>query len=105
MQNYDQLQEQSGDDSQRPVLPSKIPQLESLKISESFADGLRHDFFGTKPDKEKSFFVFSMIILIIGFFVLSAVNLALDIVVGLTVVCYGLYGGIRWTRKFLKEML
>jgi hypothetical protein len=104
MQNNDQLQEGWNNGSQRPVLPSKIPQLESLMVSESFGEGLRRDFFGTRLDKEKSLFVFSLIILIVGFFALSTVNLTLDIVVGIIVVCYSLYGGIRWTRQFLNEM-
>ncbi len=104
MQNNDQLGEGWDNGSQRPVLLSKIPLPESLTVSESFGEGLRRDFFGTRLDREKSLFVFSLIVLIVGFFVLSTVNLSLGIVLEITVLCYSLYGGIRWTRQFLNEM-
>ncbi len=62
MQNYDELQEGWDNGYQRPVLPPEFPQLEPLTASESFGENLRRDFFGTRLDREKSLFVFSLIV-------------------------------------------
>jgi hypothetical protein len=80
-----------------------LVRLESLTISESFRADLRRDFFGTKLDRQKSFFAFSMLALIGAFFVVSAFNLPLGMIIGLIFVSYGSYGTIKWTRHFLKE--
>ncbi len=89
--------------SQKLDIISKIPQRQVPWVSESFRESLWHDFFGTKQDTQKSLFVFSMLILIIGFFTLSAFNLSLSMVIGIMVVCYGLYGGIRWDEAILER--
>jgi len=104
METQDQVQVGWEESSQRLDLRGKLLKQESLLESESFRESLRRDFFGSKMDKQKSIFVFSMLFLIAGFFVLSAFNLSLDVIVGIATVCYGLYGGIRWTRQFLNEL-
>ena len=85
-------------------IPS-FPKLQTREFSGSLWQDLRQDFFGTKIDKQKSLFVFSMLVLIIAFFVLSSISLSLDILTGLVLLSYGIYGGIRWTRHFLKEFV
>jgi hypothetical protein len=104
MENRKRLQTEWAERSHIQNVPANIPELESLMVSESLLQGLRLEFFGTKLDKQKSVFVFSMLVLIVSFFVLSAINLSLDILMGLVIVGFGLYGGIRWTRQLLGEM-
>ncbi len=84
---------------------SSIPDLPATKLSDNVWRDLWQDFFGTKADKQKSLFVFSMLLLIAGFFILSSVSLSMDIIVGLLLVGFGIYGGVRWTRQFLKEIV
>jgi hypothetical protein len=104
VKNREGLQTEWAERSHIQNVSTNIPKLETLMVSESLLQGLRLEFFGTKLDKQKSFFVFSMLVLIVSFFVLSAINLSLDILMGLIIVGFGLYGGIRWTRQLLGEM-
>jgi hypothetical protein len=85
-------------------IPS-FPKLQTREFSGSIRQDLRQDFFGTKVDKQKSLFVSTMILLILAFFILSSVSLSLDVLTGLVLLGYGIYGGIRWTRHFLKEFV
>ena len=104
MKNREGLQTEWAERSHVQNVSANLPELETLMVSESLLQGLRLEFFGTKLDKQRSFFVFSMLALIISFFVLSAISLSLDILMGLIVVGFGLYGGIRWTRQLLAEI-
>ena len=104
MESYAANQQNRRENSPDSGLTSKIREQRASTVTDSFRESLRYDFFGTKQDRQKSFFVFSMLILIAGFFVLSAFNISLDVIVGAILVCYGMYGGIYWTKEFLNDV-
>jgi len=105
MEKAEVLEKESETKSYLARANPSLPKLQTREFSGSAWQDLLQDFFGTQVDKQKSIFVLSMIALILVFFVLSSVSLSLDVLTGLVLVSYGIYGGILWTRHFLKEFV
>ncbi len=96
MEDYEGIQAKH---SQSQLRPSKLRLADTPIINQSLREAIWREFFGTKQDRQKSTYVMSLLMLIVAFFVVSAFSLPLDVILGMVLMCYAIYGGIWWASN------